>query len=142
MKGVYSSPDSLHHKLVKQGLFPHNTYVHDSGGDPLSIPTLNFTQFKEYHSAYYHPSNARVFFYGDDDPIVRLDKIEAYFSEYQRKEVNSRIVPQPRLDMGGGYVTGSYPVSADAEENVLTTVMNLIIMFSYNSLYCLCYSSQ
>ncbi len=32
---------------------------HDSGGDPVVIPQLTFDQFKDFHSKYYHPSNAR-----------------------------------------------------------------------------------
>ena len=39
----------------------------DSGGDPETIPSLTFDEFKAFYSAYYHPSNARFWFYGDDD---------------------------------------------------------------------------
>jgi len=28
--------------------------------------------FQEFHRKYYHPSNARIWFYGDDDPAERL----------------------------------------------------------------------
>ena len=41
----------------------------DSGGNPKNIPDLTFEQFKGFHSSYYHPSNSRVYFYGDDDPM-------------------------------------------------------------------------
>lgn len=27
---------------------------------------------QEFHRKYYHPSNARIWFYGDDDPNERL----------------------------------------------------------------------
>ena len=40
----------------------------DSGGDPTVIPQLTYEQFKDFHATYYHPSNAQIFFYGDDDP--------------------------------------------------------------------------
>ena len=33
---------------------------------------IDFAQFKAFHGAFYHPANARVFFYGDDDPAARL----------------------------------------------------------------------
>jgi len=29
-------------------------------------------KFQEFHRQYYHPSNARIWFYGDDDPVHRL----------------------------------------------------------------------
>ncbi|KAH9656135.1 presequence protease 2 [Citrus sinensis] len=55
-----------------KALFPDNAYGVDSGGDPKVIPKLTFEEFKEFHRKYYHPSNARIWFYGDDDPNERL----------------------------------------------------------------------
>ena len=46
MKGVYSSPDSLHHIAVQEALFPSTAYRHSSGGDPAAIPHLTFQQFQ------------------------------------------------------------------------------------------------
>lgn len=66
MKGVYSQPDNVMGKVEIENLFPDNTYGVDSGGDPKVIPDLTFKQFKEFHEQNYHPSNARVYFYGDD----------------------------------------------------------------------------
>lgn len=34
---------------------------------------------QEFHSKFYHPSNARVWFYGDDDPNQRLRIISGKF---------------------------------------------------------------
>ncbi|KAK9286762.1 hypothetical protein L1049_015166 [Liquidambar formosana] len=72
MKGVYSQPDNILSRTAQQALFPDNTYGVDSGGDPKVIPTLAYDEFKEFHRQYYHPSNARIWFYGDDDPNERL----------------------------------------------------------------------
>ena len=35
---------------------------------------LLFSELKlqEFHRKYYHPSNSRIWFYGDDDPYERL----------------------------------------------------------------------
>jgi Zn-dependent M16 (insulinase) family peptidase len=65
-------------RATQQSLFPDNTYGVDSGGDPLRIPDLTFDQFKAFHSDYYHPSNSRVFFYGNDDPVKRLELLDEY----------------------------------------------------------------
>ena len=67
MKGVYSSPDSVNGRVTQTALFPANTYVEDSGGDPVAIPELSFAEFCQFYGDYYHPSNARFWFYGDDD---------------------------------------------------------------------------
>ena len=72
MKGVYSSPDSMLQRFSDQTLFPDNTYGFDSGGDPEAIPDLTYEQFKSFHDTYYHPSNALIYFYGDDDEQERL----------------------------------------------------------------------
>lgn len=53
-----------------------NMYLVDSGGDPVDIPNLTFAQFKDFHAKYYHPSNSRVYFYGDDDPLKRLELLD------------------------------------------------------------------
>ncbi|MBC8206903.1 MAG: insulinase family protein [Kiritimatiellales bacterium] len=97
MKGVYSSPDSLLLERSQQSLFPDTTYGLDSGGDPTAIPTLTYGDFREFHETWYHPSNARIFFYGNDDPAKRLDILEAYLSGFQTLETppDSSIPLQP-----------------------------------------------
>lgn len=97
MKGVYSSPDSMFYRTVQQALFPDNTYSNDSGGDPTVIPELTFEQFQEFHAKYYHPSNGRFWFYGDDDPTKRLAVLDAYLSEFEARAVDSAVATQPLL---------------------------------------------
>ncbi|CAH9116055.1 unnamed protein product [Cuscuta epithymum] len=82
MKGVYSQPDSLMGRASQQALFPDNTYGVDSGGDPQVIPKLTFEEFKDFHRKYYHPSNARIWFYGDDDPTERLRILSGYLDMF------------------------------------------------------------
>jgi Zn-dependent M16 (insulinase) family peptidase len=98
MKGAYSSPDGVLHEQSQQSLFPENTYGLDSGGSPKHIPDLTYAQFKSFHERFYHPSNARIFFYGDDDPTERLRLLDAYLSEFDPIEVDSTVALQPRFD--------------------------------------------
>ena len=91
MKGAYSSPDNLQAELSQRSLFPDTTYGFDSGGDPEVIPTLTFEQFKAFHEKYYHPSNARIFFYGDDDPEERLRIANDYLKDFERREIDSTV---------------------------------------------------
>ncbi|GER42193.1 presequence protease [Striga asiatica] len=83
MKGVYSQPDSILGRASQQALFPDNTYGVDSGGDPQVIPKLTFKEFQEFHRKYYHPSNARIWFYGDDDPSERLRILSEYLDKFE-----------------------------------------------------------
>ncbi len=82
MKGAYSSPDSMLYRASQHALFPDNAYGYDSGGDPRVIPDLTYEQFKTFHETYYHPSNARLFFYGDDDPTERLRLLDSVLSAF------------------------------------------------------------
>ncbi|MFC1892035.1 insulinase family protein, partial [Thermodesulfobacteriota bacterium] len=91
MKGAYSSPDSLLSKYSMMSLFPDSPYGLNSGGDPKYIPDLSFEQFKVFHEKYYHPSNSRIYFYGDDDPEKRLSIAGEYLEEFDRLEVDSAI---------------------------------------------------
>ncbi len=91
MKGAYSSPDSLMAELSQQSLFPDTPYGLDSGGHPRRIPELTYEQFKDFHRRYYHPSNARLFFYGDDDPDKRLEIAQGYLLDFDRLEIDSTV---------------------------------------------------
>ena len=92
MKGVYSSPDSLVGRYVRQSLFRKHTYGVDSGGDPSDIPDLTYEGFKGFWETYYHPSNSFIYFYGNDDPENRFKLMEGYLKPYKKKKVKS-VVP-------------------------------------------------
>jgi Zn-dependent M16 (insulinase) family peptidase len=94
MKGVYSSPDSVLAREAQQALFPDNTYGVDSGGDPTVIPKLSFEEFKDFHGKFYHPSNSRMWFYGDDDVEERLKILDSFLCEFDKKEIDSTIGTQ------------------------------------------------
>ncbi len=94
MKGAYSSPDSLLFRYAKQALFPDNAYRFDSGGDPSEIPNLTYEQFRQFHATYYHPTNARIYFYGDDDPEARLRLLDERLRDFQTITVDGEIALQ------------------------------------------------
>jgi hypothetical protein len=110
MKGVYSQPDSILGRTTQQALFPNNTYGVDSGGDPKVIPKLTFEEFQEFHRKYYHPSNARIWFYGDDEPTERLRILSEYLDLFDASSAaeESRIEPQ-KLFTGPKRIIEKYP---------------------------------
>jgi Zn-dependent M16 (insulinase) family peptidase len=113
MKGVYSSPESLLQREAQQSLFPDNTYGVDSGGDPTVIPQLSFEQFAQFHGKFYHPSNARIFFAGEDDVYQRLEIMEEYLSEFEdiQSGPESKIEWQAKRYEAPVKVRYPYPVS-------------------------------
>ena len=98
MKGAYSSPEGVLGRFSQEVTFPDNTYGVDSGGDPQHIPDLTYEQFKNFHDTYYHPSNARIFFYGDDSIERRLELLQEYLGDFQAIEVDSSVALQPKID--------------------------------------------
>jgi len=117
MKGAYSSPESVLYREIQHSLFPDNAYGVDSGGDPRKIPDLTYEQFKRFHEKYYHPSNAFIYFYGDDDPDRRLELMDEYLQPYSRIEVESAIAIQPTF---GGPRRLQLPYAAGEEEEKKT----------------------
>ncbi len=95
MKGVYSSPDSVLYRASQQALFPDNAYGVDSGGDPQMIPALTYEQFRQFYTTYYHPSNALIFFYGDDDITQRLRLLDEVLSPFDAAPTNGAVALQP-----------------------------------------------
>jgi presequence protease len=98
MKGAYSSPETVLDDKSQQTLLPDTIYGVDSGGTPEFIPDLTYEQFKQFHETYYHPSNSRIYFYGDDPEEERLRLLSAYLNEFDYLDVDSAIALQPRFD--------------------------------------------
>jgi len=147
MKGVYSSPDSLLSEYSQHSLFPDITYGLDSGGNPKVIPNLTFDQFIDFHKKYYHPSNSRIFFYGDDDPEERLRLLDEYLKDFEKAEVKSHIPLQKTFDSPRrfvhpfaagegesspprGMVTVNWvlPETGDPEMNMALNILNHILL--------------
>ncbi|HVX81350.1 MAG TPA: insulinase family protein [Devosiaceae bacterium] len=97
MKGAYSSPAAVLGKTVQMTLYPDNTYGVNSGGDPAKIPDLTYGYFKNFHDRFYHPSNARIVFYGDDPEEMRLEKLEEFLGQFDALKVDSSISMQPKF---------------------------------------------
>ena len=97
MKGSYSSPDDLLNEFSQRSLFPDTVYGFDSGGDPRHIPDLTYADLKAYQKRYYHPSNARLFFYGDDDPEERLHLLDTWLRAFDPSAVDSKVTLQTRF---------------------------------------------
>lgn len=97
MKGVYSSHDSIAAEWSIRSLFPDTGYRNNSGGDPESIPDLTYDQFIKFHEDYYHPSNCRVFLYGNIPTEKQLKFLnDTYLSSFKRKDIHPEIKKQPR----------------------------------------------
>ncbi len=115
MKGAYSSPEGLLYRTSQQALYPDTAYGLDSGGDPAVIPNLTYAQFKAFHTTYYHPSNALIYFYGDDDPTERLRLLDGVLRDFREQPVDADVTEQPRF-VAPRRVMRPYGVEAGSEQ--------------------------
>ena len=122
MKGAYSSAAALLGKASQLSLYPDTTYGVNSGGDPKAIPDLTYDYFKKFHQTYYHPSNARIVFYGDDPEAERFAILDKYLSEFDRIEVKADIGEQPRWSEPRKVVE-TYAASAEEADSDKKTSM-------------------
>lgn len=99
MKGVYSSPDSVLMEEAQHAVFPNTLYSLDSGGNPDDILNLTYEEFRDFHARYYHPSNARFFFWGDDAEQERLACLEKLLAPFDFRAVDSAVPLQPFLNI-------------------------------------------
>ena len=122
MKGAYSSPDNVLDKHIGESLFPKHIYGVDSGGNPRHIPDLTYEDFRNFWETYYHPSNAFIYFYGNDDPDKRLKLMEGYLKPYKKKRMKS-VVPLAKPFKRPKKVQASYDSGDDQnieKKNYLT----------------------
>ncbi|MDH5507212.1 MAG: insulinase family protein [Anaerolineae bacterium] len=126
MKGSFSNPDRVLEQFKLESVYPDNTYGLNSGGDPKAIPDLTYTQFKEFYATNYHPSNARIYMYGDDDPAERLRLMNTYLSGFEKINVKTQVALQPRFDEPGR-VTKVYDAGQDAGEKKSMLAVNWML---------------
>lgn len=93
MKGAFSETSSLFGQKFINAILPKGTYGYVSGGDPLHIPELTHEYLKNFHKTYYHPSNARIYSYGNFPLEANLKFVnESYLSKYDYLDPRDTIV--------------------------------------------------
>lgn len=84
MKGAFATNNMIMNYGIMNNLLPDHTYGHVSGGWPLAIVNLTWTELVEFHQKHYHPSNARIYSYGNFDVLKSLKYVnEEYMSKFQ-----------------------------------------------------------
>jgi Zn-dependent M16 (insulinase) family peptidase len=97
MKGAYSDHDSIVAEHSVRTLFPDTPYRFDSGGNPEIIPTLTYEEFKGFHAEFYHPSNCRIFLYGNIPTEQQLQFLESnYLKDFSSIKLSPEVgEPKP-----------------------------------------------
>ncbi|RXG58423.1 Presequence protease, mitochondrial [Armadillidium vulgare] len=97
MKGVFADSQQLFMQKLQNGVLPSHTYGVVSGGDPLHIPQLTWKDLKAFHADHYHPSNSRIYSYGDLSLKDHLDFIDSeYLSKFEKINPNTSVPEEPK----------------------------------------------
>ncbi len=97
MKGDTSSPVSMLYHGVQEALYPTSTYHYNSGGDPVSIPSLSYEELKTFYQSHYHPSNAMFMTFGDLGAATLQEKIASLALNHLESSSASPIAVVPEV---------------------------------------------
>ncbi|EWC46291.1 hypothetical protein DRE_04462 [Drechslerella stenobrocha 248] len=95
MKGQMSDGSYLFYKRFQDYIIPS---VNNSGGDPAFIPDLTLEQLRDYHKNHYHPSNAKLFSYGNFPLESTLEKVDGKLSEFEHISIDTDIKEPISID--------------------------------------------
>ncbi|KAH6626121.1 Metalloenzyme, LuxS/M16 peptidase-like protein [Chaetomium sp. MPI-SDFR-AT-0129] len=121
MKGQMSDAGYLYYIRFQDHIFPD---INNSGGDPQKITDLTYEQLKKFHAEHYHPSNAKVFTYGDMPLADHLKEIDAQLGAFERIKGDMAIHSPIDLSSGPQEVRLQGPVDplVDLNKQVKTSV--------------------
>ena len=99
MKGQMSDASYLYYIKFQENIFPD---INNSGGDPRHITSLTYQNLKDFHAQNYHPSNAKLFTYGNMPLAVHLMEVGRQLDRFERRR-NDTAIQLPRDLRGGPY---------------------------------------
>lgn len=88
MKGQMSDGSYLFQTRFQDHIFPD---IHSHAGDPQKMTSLTYKDVKHFHATRYHPSNAKLFTYGDMPVADHLMEINQQFDHFIHRRFDRRI---------------------------------------------------
>ncbi|KAI9840216.1 MAG: Mitochondrial presequence protease [Sclerophora amabilis] len=107
MKGQMSDASYLYYIRFQDHIFPS---INNSGGDPQKMTDLTYEQLKQFHRKHYHPSNAKLFTYGDMPLADHLQEIGGRLDKFGKIPRDSEVRRPASLEDGPKQITIKGPV--------------------------------
>ncbi|KAK2748328.1 Mitochondrial presequence protease [Myotisia sp. PD_48] len=114
MKGQTSDANYLYYIKFKEHIFPA---INNSGGDPQFITDLTHQQLVAFSKANYHPSNAKLFSYGNMRLPGHLYRINSVFQNFQNNSRKLDVKLPKDLSSGPLSITIPGPVDTFASDD-------------------------
>lgn len=106
MKGQMSDASYLYYIKFQDHIFPA---INNSGGDPQQMTNLTYEQLKNFHAEHYHPSNAKLFTYGDMPLADHLEEIGRQLEQFDSSVADKEIRVPIGLNDGPKYINVKGP---------------------------------
>ncbi|KAF7960723.1 hypothetical protein EAE96_000396 [Botrytis aclada] len=125
MKGQMSDAGYLYYIRFQDHIFPA---INNSGGDPQKMTELTYEQLKNFHAEHYHPSNAKVFTYGDMPLADHLVEVNAQLNAFERINGDMEVLKPIDLSSGPQSITVPGPIDplVDADMQFKTSTSWLV----------------
>ena len=150
MKGQMSDASYLYNTRFQDHIFPS---INNSGGDPKEMTSLSYANLKKFHADHYHPSNAKIFTYGDMPLESHTQHLNEQLRHFNKQHVDRSIKIPRDLKNGPLSVTVKGPVdsmldsslqhktsvswvmgdTSDVLENFALGVMSSLLLNGYGS---------
>ncbi|KAL8734112.1 MAG: hypothetical protein Q9181_003301 [Wetmoreana brouardii] len=88
MKGQMSDASYLYYIKFQDHIFPA---INNSGGDPQKMTDLTYRDLKAFHAKNYHPSNAKLFTYGDMPLANHLAEVNRRLEHFSQSQADRTI---------------------------------------------------
>lgn len=108
MKGQMSDSNYLYYIKYREHIFPA---INNSGGDPQYITDLTHKQLVEFSKKNYHPSNAKIFSYGDMPLDEHLHQVGAVLGGFEKKASDMEV--KLPMELNSGLLNVSVPGPID-----------------------------
>ena len=115
MKGQMSDAGYLYYIRYRDHMFPA---IKNSGGDPQKMTDLTYEELKSFHAQHYHPSNAKVFTYGDMPLTDHLIDVNAQLDAFEKIKGDLEIRKPIDLSSGPQYVTIPGPIDPMVDKDM------------------------
>ena len=102
MKGQMSDASYLYYIRFQDHIFPD---INNSGGDPQKMTDLTYKNLKDFHAKNYHPSNAKLFTYGDMPLADHLQEVGRQLDPFDKIQADKVIKTPINLEQGPLYHT-------------------------------------
>lgn len=123
MKGVFSSYESVVSAEIERAINSGTQYEHESGGDPLCIPSLTYREFCSYHKKYYCAANCFVFLYGNISTEEQLDFIDKNILSKLKENGKKAVYPKPNTNASIPAEVQAYAPSDEKEKKSTVSVI-------------------